>query len=354
MYVIPSAGELTTITEAMLTSSTVPETPPTAYNSGTTYAANAQVSVSAAGNAFDVYLSLQASNTAHTPASSPSWWQPQGRTYGVYDAGDTYDLGDQVIEVTTHRQYESLAGSNIGNPLSDTTKWLSLGPTNRWAPLDLTTSTGVTAPSPVTYVITPGKRIDAFGFAGMVADRFTVTVNDGSEIYSHTESLSTRVVQSWLDWLTKPFTFRSASSRNDIPLVSNGVTTITFERDSGDVTVGSIFLNRSNYLGEVEIEPSDDAKNYSTFQRNIEGTATTFVPRRVIPLIRVTSFVDAELASEIRNVRESLRGSPAYWVGLPDSTHAYFENVQSVGVWKGFKLTPRHPNLRIDLDLEEA
>lgn len=355
MYVIPSAGGLTTITEAMLTACSVPETPPAVYNGGTTYALGDQRSVAAAGNAFDVYISLQAGNVGHTPASSPTWWRLQGRTYGVYDAGGNYASDDRVIDVATHRQYESLVGSNTGNPLTDATKWLALGPTNRWAPLDLTTSTGVTAPSPVTYVITPGKRIDAFGFAGMVADRFTVTVDDGSgEVYSYTESLSTRVVQSWLDWLTKPFTFRSASSRNDLPLASTGVTTITFERDNGDVTVGSIFLNRSHYLGKVQTEPNDDARNYSTFTRNIEGTASDFVGRRVIPLIQLTTKLDAELSSEARNVRKQLADAPAYWVGIRDSTHKYFENVQTVAVWKGFRITPGNPDVRIDLSLEEA
>lgn len=354
MYVIPPAGDLTTITEAMLTSSTIPEAPPTEYNGGTTYDDGDTASVAATGNAFDVYLSLEDSNTGHAPASSPAWWRLQGRTYGVYDGGETYDLADRVIDVTTHMQFESLAGSNIGNPLTDADKWLALGPTNRWGPLDLTTSTGATAPSPVTYVITPGKRVNAFGFAGMVADRFTVTVDDGSEIYSYTESLSTRVVLSWLDWLTKPFTFRAASSRNDLPLVSNGVVTITFERDNGDVTLGSLFLNRSHDLGEVETDPSDDAMNYSTFERNIEGTATAFIPRRVIPLINVTAFAPAAMAKEVRNVRVNLRNTPAYWVGLPDGAHDYFENVQTVGVWKGFRLTPGHPDLRIDLALEEA
>lgn len=355
-YVIPPlTGAVTTITDAMLIASSVPETAPAVWSNVTTYALGDQRSITGAHNSFDVYISLQAANLNHAPASSPTWWRKQGTTYGVYAGGTTYATGDHVVDPTTHHEYESLVGSNMGNALTDETKWSDLGMDARWAALDLTASTGTTAPSPVTYTIEPGKRVDAFGFAGMVADSYTVTVTkDGDELYSYTESLSTRVVLSWSDWLTKPFTFRAASSRNDMPLMSGCRVTITFTRASGDVTIGSIFVNRSIPLGDVEVDPQDDAQNYSTFSRNIEGTASSFVPRRVIPLIRMTAFTDAARVPELRAARAQLRATPAFWVGLPDAANPYYESVQSVGVWKNFKITPSHPDARVDLDLEEA
>lgn len=345
---------LFSITDDMLDASTVPETPPAVWSNVTTYALHDQRSVAGANNSFDVYISLQPTNLNHAPASSPLWWRKQGTTYGVYDNGHAYSTNDRAIDPVAHLEYKALVGST-GAGLADETKWQRQGPTNRWAALDLTSSTGTTAPSPMTFTIEPGKRVDAFGLAGLVADSFTVTVTKGVDvIYTHTESLSTRVVLGWLDWLTKDHTFKSSSSAKDMFLQSGVKVTITLIRASGDVTLGALFVNRCVELGDVETEPSDDAQNYSTFARDIGGTASDFIPKRVISLIQQTSFAPAERVPELRAVRKLVKASPAFWVGLPDPSNPYYESLQLVGVWRNFKITPGHPDARVDLDLEEA
>lgn len=350
----PNSDGLTTITEVMLVSTTVPETAPAAYVSGTTYALGATVSDLSA-NLILVYQSLLAGNTGHTPASSPTWWKLIGRTYPVYDVGHTYVIDDRAIDPVNHLEYSSLTAGNVGNPLTDGVHWVKNGPTNRWAALDLSSNTGTTSPSPMTYVIGPGKRVDAVGLAGMMADSYTISVKQsGVEVYTYTESLSTRVVLGWRDWLTKPFTFRAASARFDLPLISNAEVTITLTRATGDVTLGALFVNRGIDLGSTENQPQDDADNFSTFSRDIEGTATDFIPRRLLPLVTVASLAPAERTPEIRAARTALRATPAFWCGLRDVTNPYFESVVNVGVWKSFKITPDYIGARCDITLEEA
>jgi hypothetical protein len=354
----PNSDGLTTITEAMLTVTTVPETAPAAYSSGTTYALGAQASDLSA-NLILVYVSLQAANTGNTPATSPLWWRLIGRTYPVYSSGHTYALGDRAIDAVNHLEYSSLTASNTGNPLTDDTHWVQNGPTNRWASLDLNRSTGTTSPSPMTYAIAPGKRVDSVGLAGMVADSYTISITkDGApittDVYPYTENLSTRVVLGWRDWLTKPFTFRAASARFDLPLISGAVITITLTRASGDVTLGALFVNRGVDLGDTETDPQDDAENFSTFDRDIEGTATDFIPRRLLPLVTLGSLADAERTPEIRDTRDALRATPAFWCGIRDVTDPYFESMVTVGVWKSFKITPGYGGARCDITLEEA
>jgi hypothetical protein len=359
MDVIPPNSEgLTTITEAMLISSSVPETAPAAYDNGTTYAMGAQASDLSA-NLILVYESLQYGNIAHTPASSPTWWRLIGRTYPVYDAGSTYALGDRVIDPVNHLEYSSLTAGNHGNPLDDGVNWIKNGPTNRWAALDLNRSTGTTSPSPMVYIIGPGKRVDAVGLAGLVADSYSISITrDGEPIetdtYPYTESLSTRVVLNWHDWLTKPFTFRSASARFDLPLISGAEITITLTRASGDVTVGALFVNRSVDLGETEVDPQDDADNFSTFSRDIGGSATDFIPRRLLPLVTVSTLASEEQTPEIRATRDAMRATPAFYCGIRDVTNSYFESLVNVGVWKSFKITPGYAGLRCDITIEEA
>jgi hypothetical protein len=61
----------------------------------------------------DAYVSLISGNIAQTPAS----------TYAPWAVGTTYALDALAIDIDTGRVYKSLANGNVGNALTDTTKW---------------------------------------------------------------------------------------------------------------------------------------------------------------------------------------------------------------------------------------
>lgn len=67
----------TIITDAMLHSSTVPETDHSEYAAGTTYAEGDYCIVAADHT---IYQSLQSANTGNTPSTSPTWWLNCGKT----------------------------------------------------------------------------------------------------------------------------------------------------------------------------------------------------------------------------------------------------------------------------------
>jgi len=70
--------------------------------------------------------------TALTDAMLTSSTAPEN-DYPVWAAATVYAVGARVILTSTHRKYEALAASTGVNPATDPTKWLDLGPTNRWA-----------------------------------------------------------------------------------------------------------------------------------------------------------------------------------------------------------------------------
>lgn len=162
-----------TVTDTALTSS-VPEVAPVAYNSGTTYAAGAQVSITS-GLVSTVYQSLAGSNTGNAPASSPAWWAVVGDVYAPYSSGATYALGDKATDTTTHRLYESLTASNTGNPLSDATKWLDLGPTTRWAMFDQSNGTATTSGYGIDVTVQTSSRCDGLALLNVDAETVRVT-----------------------------------------------------------------------------------------------------------------------------------------------------------------------------------
>jgi hypothetical protein len=137
MRVIPPlTGASPSITEAMLTSSNVVESE-TQWVSGATYAA----------------LSVRRGNGAYS-----------------------------------HRMFESVQDGNLNHPVSDPLWWRDIGPTNRWACFDLLRNTGTVRASPMIVEITPGRRVDSIGLAGLGAESILVEVIvAGVVIYSHFE-----------------------------------------------------------------------------------------------------------------------------------------------------------------------
>ena len=82
----------------------------------------------------------------------------------AYDTAVTYAEFAQVSDIGTnkHDVYESLVSGNLNNPLSDKTKWILKGKTNRWRMFDYSQGNPSVAASPLTVVLRPGKRIDSF------------------------------------------------------------------------------------------------------------------------------------------------------------------------------------------------
>lgn len=351
---VTALDALFTVTAGQFTSTTLPEIPPAAYNAGTDYAVDAECSRPNAGpdNALDVYASLVTPNIGHTPESSPTYWKFLGTTYPEWVAG-TYAEGDRTIDALNHLEYRSLVGSNTA-ALTDATKWQLQGPTNAWRAFDVLRNTKATGPSGTTFVITPGKRIDAVGLAGMVADSFTITVKvSGVTKWTYTETLSTRNTLTWSDYFFGAFTFRSVSAVFNIPKYSGAEVTITFTRASGDIEVGGIWINEAVYLGELETEPGVDRRNFSTIDRTTAGSIV-LIRRATKPTNNWVINLTKALLPKVVPLPDELNAVPAMWVGLSSVTDEYFELVTLVAVYTRFTITPGHPDPRIDLGLEET
>lgn len=343
---------LFTITASQLVGSSLPEAPPAAWNSGTTFGLAATASIAAAHNGFDVYESLQAANTNHAPASSPLWWKLRGRTFGAFVVG-SYALGDHVIDPSTHLEYESLVAANTAL-LTDSAKWLLLGPTNLWRAFDVLRNTKASGPSGTSFTIAPGKRIDAVGLAGIVADSLTISLKvAGEEKWTYSEGLSTRNTQSWSDYFLGAFEFRSTTGVFDIPKYSGAEITLTFFRSTGDVEIGSIFINEAVYLGRLQTDPGVDRRNFSTIDRKPTGEIV-LVRRRTIPRNTWVTLLSKDRLSKVKPLPDELNAVPAMWFGIAQVADDYFDLVSLVAVYTRFTLTPGHTGVRVDLDLEET
>lgn len=193
-----------TLTDAMLTSSTVIDIAPAAYLPGTTYLSGTQVSVAGAAGLITAYKSLQAANAGHTPATSPLWWAVINTLYQQYSSGATYAKGNRVQDNAAHLIYESVSlTANTGNALTDATKWLVVSATGRWAAFDDVIGTKSVGASPMKIVLRPNLSTTGFGLYECSAGTAQLTVRDapgGNVIYDKTVVLDGTVIDSVYDW----------------------------------------------------------------------------------------------------------------------------------------------------------
>lgn len=344
------------ITAALLTSSTLVETTPAAYNAGTAYAVGDLVYRGTVGQALTVYRSLQNANTGNTPESEPTWWEEVNDVYAEYDAGATYALGDIVQVAATHLVYESLVAGNTGNAVTDTTKWEEIGPTNKWAMFDVLRNTQSTAPEAITVEITPGVRIDSIALVGVDAQTATITMTDTGETetyYTHSEEMTTRDLADWYDYFFDEFTFKPTLALFDLPPYAGAKITVALERTGGEVSCGGVVIGSNQFIGDVLHDGESDALNFSTVTRDEFGNAT-LVQRRSIPKINVTAVVDKTYVTAIYNLRKALNAEPAFWASLEDSDDGYFEAFAILGFYRRFTINAAQPEKAIvSLELEE-
>jgi len=71
-----------------------------------------------------------------------------------------YPAGTRVVRRGTHRVYESIIASNIGNdPAATVGAWIDVGPTNRWAMFDQAIGSTTTDDNVITVTLRPGPAV---------------------------------------------------------------------------------------------------------------------------------------------------------------------------------------------------
>ena len=260
------------ITDAMLVSSTVPEALAVEYAAGTDYALNAVAGVTM-GTEQTVYQSLQAANTGHAPASAPTWWKRLGMVYAPYSAGVTYALGAVVSNIASgvHDLYESQAAGNLGNALSNDTKWLRRSATNRWNLFDKSLNSQTIAPGSISVQITPGlvNTVTLLNVEGARA-----TISQSVSGYTATKSLVRHDVLSWYDFFYEEPIRSGDVVFDDIPPYAAATLTITVDNAGLDAAIGGCFVGKSRTIGLTQWGLTGGTLSYSTPTTDRFGNTT--------------------------------------------------------------------------------
>lgn len=229
----------------------------------------------------------------------------------AWDSGVAYAVGDVRIRATTHRKYRcAVAHTSAATPVpeDDPTRWLDIGPTDRWAPFDRYTNTRASTVTSLTYVLNPGY-VNALALYGLIGAQYSITIKDapaGATIYSKTGFL-TQDPQGWYEYL---FVAQPAVDKlvlQNLPIRPTAEITITITAAAGQpVGVGMIvvgdfvpLVGDTAEFGGVQYGASAEPVTYSYINTDEYGN-TTIVRRHAATNMRCTvmmprMFADAAL-----------------------------------------------------------
>lgn len=276
--------------------------------------------------------------------------------YAVYAAGTTYAIGARVIRTTTHRIYESIAASNLGNTPETTlgVKWIDIAPTNRWACFDGVVGTATSAASPLSMVIAPGQ-VNSLTLLELVGTSCTIEMTSASEggavVYSKSVGLDATVILDYDEYFFEPFEQRTALVLMDLPLYSDGVITVTLT-GPGTAEIGVFHVGTSIDIGDAQYGAKVGIESYSEKTRDAYGNLLVLKRENSQQPAFTLSMTKAQFNRVYRKMR-ALDSVLCMWIGVDDE--AYSEGFWSLGFYKSFQIEVSYPTYCVSsLEIESV
>lgn len=286
------------------------------------------------------------SSTATEPSGTETAWV----------SGTTYAVDDVCIRTQTHRKYQRMiAGAGTTAPELDTTNWLDIGPTNKWAMFDTLRNSATSVSGTLTVVIAPAQRINSAALIGLVGLSATITMTVSAvTVYTTTVNLTMRNTLTWTDYYFGTFGQQKAVALFDLPPYATPVITITITPVDGVAACGGVVLGTAVDLGQALYDAESGSLNFSRIERDAFGNAT-LIPRRSVPTTSQTTWISKSQVNKVFEVRDTLNAVPALWSALDDkSSDGYFDALLIFGVYKEFRINMSYPeNAKVTLQLEE-
>lgn len=262
--------------------------------------------------------------------------------HAAWAAGTAYNVGDRVIRTQTHRIYERLvAGTTATAPENDATNWLDVAPTNRWAMFDAQVSTATSLASPLTVVLAPGL-INSLALLGLVGNQVQVSVTDGPggpTVYSRTVPLDVTPVFDWYDYFFAVAEQLADVVLTDLPPYGAARVTVSIT-GGGSVACGVLAAGTAQLLGNTEFGVTVGITDYSRKVTDEFGV-TTFVRRAWSKRMSARAVLPTGQINRVQQALATLRATPCVWIGAPDT--ATYAPLVVFGFYRDFSIHVAYP-----------
>lgn len=239
--------------------------------------------------------------------------------HAAWNSGTTYALGDRVILTSTHKIYESLAGSNLNkNPVSEPTWWIEVSATNRWKVFDLSNSSQTTKSGGFYYELLPGQAISGVALLNcrsINSVRVRMTDPSFGLVYDQTYTLTSLPSESsWYAWLFEERVEQNQQVILDLPTYPNATLRVDVV-GATDAAVGVLLVGSVKTIGLHTLSGARvGIQDYSRKETSEFGD-TVLVPRAFAKRASFDLLIDNKQLDNTQTLLASLRATPALWVG---------------------------------------
>ena len=248
--------------------------------------------------------------------------------YAAWSSGTTYSLGNKVIVVSVHKVYESAINSNTGNDptTDDGTNWIEVGATNRWKAFDQKLSDPVQQANSISYTFTTTDTIvNSIALFALAADTVQITVTPdgaGSPVYDETYNLLDTT--SIVDWYTYFFDPAGVKEREllvlDLPSYSSATITITITDTGNTAEVGQIVMGSLVTLGRTGYGTTVGIEDYSRKERDAFGNAV-IIERAFAQKADYEVEITTQDTRRVQRFLSEYRAKPVVWIGNQDPSY---------------------------------
>lgn len=241
-------------------------------------------------------------------------------TVSLYNAGTTYALGVTVRQDAADGSwlYESLVAGESGNALTNTSKWLAKGATNRWKVFDGSVSSQTQNANSIEYVIEATGRVDTIAILNVDAASVQVVAEDATdgEVYNETFSLvSPSGVSDIFAWLTEPIERLADIEISGLSVLYAGLTyTITINAPGATAKVGAIVMGLAKDIGGTQYGAQVGIKDYSVKGADDFGNVTV-IERAYSKRANFNVWVDSGLVDQVQVLLARYRATPIVYSG---------------------------------------
>lgn len=240
----------------------------------------------------------------------------------VWSAG-TYNAGDEVIKVSTHRKYRATT-TTTDDPeagvLADPPTWVDIGSTNKFAMFDGVIGSQSVEADSIVVDITAGQLVNAVAGFGLSASTVNITVDDPieGEVYNQDVQLrDNSAVVDYYEYFFSPIVERTNFVLLDLPPFPSATVTVTIDKAGDDAKAGELVLGRQINLGVAEYGTSMKNLDFSIKERDEFGNFT-IVRRRTSKLVDFDAYCDTSKVGYVYKELDKLSTVSCVWTGEPD------------------------------------
>lgn len=261
----------------------------------------------------------------------------------VWSSATAYAIGATVrgaTALTKHKLYYSLVASNQNNAVTDATKWLALGATNRWKMFDQALNSQTIYPDSISTVLSVKERVDTIALLNIDAELVNVTITDaGVVVFDETYTLTDDAgINNWHGYFFEDVTRASDKIIQNLPLFTGAQIKITLADPGGTVRCGACILGRAKEIGTANYGGSVGIQDYSVKQRDAFGNYTV-LERAFSRRASFEVMVQAGYVDRLHTLLAGYRATPIVYIGADSyaSTVVY-------GFYRDFSVAISYPS----------